>query len=340
MTSGRNVAVVGATGLVGSAMRGLLETRGFPVGSLRLMASPRSAGKKIGTAWGEVEVESLDDCDPTGIDIAIFSAGGSRALAHAPRFRDAGAVVIDNSSAFRMHDDVPLVVADVNDDALRDHRGIIANPNCTTMVLMMALAPLHRRRAVQRLWATSYQSVSGSGLAGIQTLEAEQAHFASQANALVHGGWRAPESSTYSRPIACNVLPHAGQFTEADHTDEEWKLVRETRKILAAPHIEVEPTCVRVPVVAGHGIAATVEFADAFPVAEAKAILAESPGIQVWDDSKVPTPLDSAGQDDCIVGRLRGTVGRPGGLSFFVVGDNLRKGAALNAVQLAERLPA
>lgn len=332
------VAVVGATGAVGTTMVSILEERGFPVGELRLFASSRSAGRRVATSWGEVVVEDLATADPSGIEIALFSAGGSRSREYAPGFVEAGAVVIDNSSAFRMDPDVPLVVAEVNDAAIAGHHGIVANPNCTTMVLMMGAGPLHEVGSIQRLVATSYQAVSGSGQQGIDVLEHEMEVLGKDLDVLVRGGWSDPGSDLYSRPIAFNVLPHAGSFTEADHTDEEWKLVNETRKILDAPEILVEPTCVRVPVLAGHGVAATMYFAEPMEVSTARETLATAPGTQLWSDDMVPTPLDSAGIDDVLVGRVRSTLGESGGISLWVVGDNLRKGAALNAVQLAELL--
>jgi len=335
--SGPNVAVVGATGAVGREMLATLERRGFPVGSLRAMASARSAGTGLETPWGRVTVEDLAEADPAGIDIALFSAGGGRSKEHAPRFAEAGAVVVDNSSAWRMDSQVPLVVAGVNDRAAADHRGIIANPNCTTMVLLMALAPLHRAAGLESMVVSSYQSVSGTGQKAIDLLEHEVKHLADQQDALRFGGWSIPESDVYPRPIGWNVLPYAGSMADAGHTDEEWKLVHETRKILDAPGVAVEATCVRVPVVVGHGIAATAWFERPVDVAEAVSLIEEAPGAQIWAD-RVPTPIDSAGIDDVLVGRIRATVGRPGGIAFWVVGDNLRKGAALNAVQIAELL--
>jgi aspartate-semialdehyde dehydrogenase len=330
-----SVAVVGATGAVGREMIATLERRRFPVGSLRLMASERSAGTTVKTAWGEAEVEDLALADPTGIDIALFSAGGARSKQYAPVFAAAGAVVVDNSSAWRMDPKVPLVVADVNDADAAAHEGIIANPNCTTMVLLMALGPLHRAAGLTDLVATSYQSVSGSGQQGMATLLAEHEHFGKDVEALRTGFWEEPAAGIYARPIGWNVLPLAGTVVEDGYTDEELKLVHETRKILGAPEVRVEPTCVRVPVMVSHGIAATAWFERDLGVEETAALLGQSPGLQYWDE-KVPTPLDAAGIDDVLAGRLRPTVGRTGGVSFWVVGDNLRKGAALNAVQIAE----
>ncbi len=340
MTDARpTVAVVGATGAVGRTMVEILGERSFPASGLRLMASHRSAGSVVDTAWGPIEVEDLAQADPAGIDIALFSAGGDRSRRYAPAFADAGATVIDNSSAFRMDPDVPLVVAGVNDAAIADApRGIVANPNCTTMALLMATGPLHELAGLRRLVASSYQAVSGSGQAGIEVLSQEVAMLSADREALVRGGWKDPGNALYQRPIGFNVVPLAGSITDAGYTDEEWKLVNETRKILGAPDVAVEPTCVRVPTMAGHGIAATMWFDRPVSRAEAIEVLEGSPGVEIWDDDRVPTPLDSAGRDDVLVGRVRGTLGEPGGISLWVVGDNLRKGAALNAVQLAELL--
>ncbi|MFQ5553734.1 MAG: aspartate-semialdehyde dehydrogenase [Acidimicrobiia bacterium] len=336
MSEGRRVAVVGATGAVGTAMRSILGDRDYPISELRLMASERSAGSSVETRWGSVVVEDLATADPTGVEIALFSAGGSRSLEHAPRFVAAGAIVIDNSSAFRMDPDVPLVVADVNNEAVAGHHGIVANPNCTTMVLLMAVAPLHAHAGLKRLAATSYQSVSGSGQTGMRVLSHELDVLGKDPESLVDGGWSDPGSDLYARPIGYNVLPHAGSFTEQGYTDEEWKLVNETRKILADPGVAVEPTCVRVPVMVGHGISATMFFESPLSVDAACELLSAAPGIELWDDAKVPTPLDAAGIDEVLVGRVRPTLGEPGGIGLWAVGDNLRKGAALNAVQLAE----
>lgn len=336
--SNPSVAIVGATGAVGTTMLSILEERVFPISDLRLVASSRSAGSVIETTWGSIVVEDLDTVDPAGVDIALFSAGGARSLEYAPHFASAGASVIDNSSAFRMDDTVPLVVAQVNDEAIRSHEGIIANPNCTTMVIMMAAGPLHAAAGLRAMFATSYQSVSGSGQTGIAQLASEIDHFDSQRADLITGGWDEPDGDLYTRPIAYNVLPLAGSIAVVGYTDEEWKLVNESRKILDRDDIAVEPTCVRVPVMVGHGISASMWFDRRVDLDEAVAVLGSAPGMQLWDDTKVPTPLDSAGIDDILVGRLRETIGFPGGISLFAIGDNLRKGAALNAVQLAELL--
>ena len=332
------VAIVGATGAVGRTMLAILEERHFPVSDLRLIASSRSAGRTVNTRWGEVVVEALAEADPSGIDIALFSAGAARSRRSAPRFAAAGAVVIDNSSAFRQASEVPLVVAGVNDHAAASHRGIIANPNCTTMTLMMAAGPLHRQAGLARMVAMSYQSVSGAGMAGMEALMHQTGLLVGQREALVSGTWEDPGNEPFQRPIGFNVLPMAGSMTDAGHTDEEWKLVNETRKILEREDIAVEPTCVRVPVMVGHGISATMWFDSPLDPATARRILEEASGLAVWSDDHVATPLDSAGADPVLASRIRGTLGEPGGISLWVVGDNLRKGAALNAVEIAELL--
>lgn len=331
------VAVVGATGAVGRVMRETLADRSFPVGELRLMASERSAGTVLSTGFGGVEVEDLATADPSGIDIALFSAGGDRSRQHAPRFAEAGAIVIDNSSAFRMDPEVPLVVADVNNEAAFTHKGIIANPNCTTMVLMMAVAPLHRAAGLEGMVATSYQSVSGTGNSAITELVEQVEFFAKTPRSLIDGGWEDPAPRVFTRPIGWNVLPFAGNEVEDGYTDEEMKLQNESRKILDIPKLLVEPTCVRVPTVVGHGIATSLWFRDPVTPEQAAKLIDEAPGVQVWAD-RTATPLDSAGIDDVLVSRIRPTLGEQGGVSLWAVGDNLRKGAALNAIQIAELL--
>ena len=332
-----NVAVVGATGAVGRTMTSILEERDFPVSDLRLLASERSAGQTVPTRWGDVTVENLATADPSGVDIALFSAGGDRSRQHGPRFSASGAVVVDNSSAFRMDPDVPLVVAQVNDEAAAAHQGIIANPNCTTMVLMMAAGPLHEAAGLRSMVVTSYQAVSGSGHQGVQELLDQNRALGVETEELMRGGWTDPVPQVYERPIGFNVLPMAGSEGEDGYTDEEMKLVNESRKILDVPDLVVEPTCVRVPVLVGHGVAATMWFERDVSADEAISTLGTAPGLEVWKD-RPPTPLDSAGIDEVLAGRIRETVGTPGGINLWVVGDNLRKGAALNAVQIAELL--
>ncbi|HEX6947710.1 MAG TPA: aspartate-semialdehyde dehydrogenase [Acidimicrobiia bacterium] len=334
----RTVAIVGATGAVGRTMLSVLEQRRFPADRIRLIASARSAGTKMDTAWGAVEVEDLAETDPAGIDIALFSAGGDRSREHAHRFAAAGAVVIDNSSAFRMVPDVPLVVVGVNDDAVGRHKGIIANPNCSTMALMMAAAPLHRAAGLESMVAVTYQSVSGSGQKGVDELIEQTDFLRPDVEGLMDGTAPEPQPKLFRRPIGFNVLPYAGSASgDEGYTDEELKLINETRKILDAPGIRVEPTCVRVPVVTGHGVAATMWFSRPVAVEEAESLLTGAPGLELWTD-EIPTPQDCAGRDEVLAGRVRPTLGSPGGISLWVVGDNLRKGAALNAVQIAELL--
>jgi aspartate-semialdehyde dehydrogenase len=319
-------------------MVSVLAERGFPLEALRLMASERSAGSTVDTRWGGVEVEDLSSADPSGVDIALFSAGGDRSREYAARFVEAGAVVIDNSSAFRMDPEVPLVVVGVNDGAVASHRGIIANPNCTTMTLMMAAGPLHQAAGLVSMVASSYQAVSGSGQQGVDELVRQTGMIDGDFESLMRGGWDDPGASVYARPIGFNVLPFAGSVAGDDgYTDEELKLVNESRKILDIPDLLVEPTCVRVPVLAGHAVSATLRFGRSIDAAEASAILSGAPGVELWDTT-VPTPLDAAGRDAVLVGRVRPTLGEPGGINLWVVGDNLRKGAALNAVQIAELL--
>lgn len=335
--SDKAVAVVGATGSVGRTMVSILEERDYPLGSLRLLASERSAGSVVETKWGSIEVEDLSTADPTGVDVALFSAGGERSRAHAGSFVAAGAVVIDNSSAFRMDANVPLVVVQVNDAAAEHHEGIIANPNCTTMTLMMAAGPLHRAAGLRSVVASSYQAVSGSGRQGVEELVRQADALRPGLETLIRGGWADPGSKLYPRPIGFNVVPFAGSEVEGGYTDEEMKLVNESRKILEIDDLLVEPTCVRVPVMVGHGVSTTLRFERPLGVEEAVEVLNDAPGIEVWSD-QVPTPLDSAGLDAVLVGRVRATLGEPGGINLWVVGDNLRKGAALNAVQIAELL--
>ena len=332
------VAVVGATGAVGRTMLAILEERDFPISELRLMASRRSAGTRMNTRWGDVTIEQLDTADPSGVDIALFSAGAARSRRYAPAFAASGAVVIDNSSAFRQTAGVPLVVAGVNDHAVATHEGIVANPNCTTMTLMMAAGPLHQHAGLARMVAMSYQSVSGAGMGGMEALMRQAGLLIGQGDALVAGTWEDPGNEPFQRPIGFNVVPMAGSVTEAGHTDEEWKLVNETRKILERDDISVEPTCVRVPVMVGHGISATMWFDSPLDPETARRVLEEAPGVAEWPDDRVATPLDSAGADSVLVSRIRPTLGQPGGISLWTVGDNLRKGAALNAVEIAELL--
>jgi aspartate-semialdehyde dehydrogenase len=344
MTGARlNVGVVGATGQVGAVMRDLLLERDFPVDQVRFFASARSAGRTI--TWGdrEVVVEDAAAADPTGLDVALFSAGASTSRAQAPRFAAAGVTVVDNSSAWRLDPDVPLVVSEVNPDAIdQARRGIIANPNCTTMAAMPVLKPLHDEAGLVRLVASTYQAVSGSGVAGVAELAGQVAAVPDPRPLAFDGSAVAlPAPETYARPIAFNVLPFAGSLVDdgSDETDEEQKLRNESRKILGIPDLRVSGTCVRVPVFTGHSLSINAEFASALPAKRALELLAEAPGVEVTD---IPTPLQAAGRDPSYVGRVRQDQSVEGerGLVLFVSNDNLRKGAALNTVQIAELVAA
>jgi aspartate-semialdehyde dehydrogenase len=338
------VGVVGATGQVGTVMRRLLAERDFPVGRIRFFASSRSAGTTLPWNGTDVVVEDAETADVSGLDIALFSAGGSASKALAPRYADAGAVVVDNSSAWRMDPDVPLVVSEVNPGAVADARkGIIANPNCTTMAAMPVLKPLHDEARLVRLVASTYQAVSGSGLAGVDELDKQVRQVVDRATDLVHDGSAVqfPAPQKYVAPIAFNVLPMAGSVVDdgSFETDEEHKLRNETRKILDIPDLLVSGTCVRVPVFTGHSLSINAEFARPLTVERARQLLSGAPGVELAD---VPTPLHAAGRDPSYVGRLRQDPGvaESRGLVLFVSSDNLRKGAALNAVQIAELVAA
>jgi aspartate-semialdehyde dehydrogenase len=340
MTRGLHIGVVGATGEVGGVMRRVLDERGFPLASIRFFASSRSAGATLPWRGEDVVVEDAAAADPSGLDVALFSAGAATSRAQAERFAAAGATVIDNSSAWRMDPDVPLVVSEVNPQAVADARkGIIANPNCTTMVAMPPLAVLHAEAGLVRLVVSTYQAVSGSGGAGVEELDKQVRQVVDRASELTHDGAAVdfPQPQKYVAPIAFNVLPMAGSIVDdgEDETDEEKKLRNESRKILGIPDLVVSGTCVRVPVFTGHSLSINAEFARPLPVGRARELLASAPGVVLAD---VPTPLMAAGQDASYVGRLRRDPGVPDdrGLALFVSGDNLRKGAALNAVQIAE----
>jgi aspartate-semialdehyde dehydrogenase len=325
-------------------MRRLLAERGFPVDEIRYFASARSAGTTLPWQGADIVVEDAAVADPSGLDVALFSAGATTSRAHAERFAAGGATVIDNSSAWRMDPDVPLVVSEVNPDAIADARkGIIANPNCTTMVAMPALQPLHSEAGLTRLVVTTFQAVSGSGSAGVDELDKQVRQVVDRAAELTHDGnvVTFPQPEKYVAPIAFNVLPMAGSIVDDGEfeTDEEKKLRNESRKILGIPDLAVSGTCVRVPVFTGHSLSINAEFAGPLLVERARELLAGAPGVVLVD---VPTPLMAAGADPSYVGRLRQDPGVPDGrgLALFVSGDNLRKGAALNAVQIAELLAA
>jgi aspartate-semialdehyde dehydrogenase len=336
------VGVVGATGQVGGVMRALLEERSFPVEEIRYFASARSAGRTLPWKGGEVMVEDAAIADLTGLELALFSSGAPSSRELAPRFVAAGATVIDNSSAWRMDPDVPLVVAEVNPHALDAvPKGIVANPNCTTMAAMPVLKPLHAAAGLCRLVASTYQAVSGGGLAGVEELDEQVRKVADGASALTYDGAAVefPAPAKFARPIAFNVLPLAGKLVDdgSGETDEEQKFRNETRKILEIPDLPVSGTCVRVPVFTGHSLSINAEFERPLSVDEASAVLASAPGVVV---SEIPNPLEAAGRDPSYVGRIRQDPTVPGGrgLVLFVSNDNLRKGAALNAIQIAEAL--
>lgn len=339
------IGIIGATGQVGAVMRTLLEDDpGFEIGAVRFFASARSAGSTLPFRGEDVVVEDTATADPTGVDIALFSAGGSTSRAQAERFAAAGAVVIDNSSAWRGHEEVPLVVSEVNPDAAEARpKGIIANPNCTTMAAMPPLKALHDAAGLERLKVATYQAVSGSGLAGVKELTEQAQAVAPHASALVSSGSAVdfPEPQVYTDPIAFNVLPLAGALVDDGEyeTDEEKKLRNESRKILGLPDLPVAGTCVRVPVMSGHALVIHAEFDEAVTPEQARELLEAAPGVSVVD---LPSPLEAAGRDGTFVGRIRQDQSVPGGkgLIFFAVADNLRKGAALNAIQIAELIAA
>jgi len=332
MNSRPHVAVVGATGAVGIEMIKTLERRDFPVGKLTLLASARSVGKKLKFRGEEITVKELTKDAFAGIEIALFSAGGSISKEFAPLAVQAGCVVVDNSSAFRMDDKVPLVVPEINGADVKQHHGIIANPNCTTAVTLMALYPLHQAFGCKRIFASSYQAVSGTGAKAIAELER-------QVDQIVKG--QSVTKEVYPHQIAFNVLPHVDSFLPSGYTKEEMKMENEGRKIMHHPTFRASVTCVRVPVYRAHSVAVSAEFEKPVTVEAARAVLAKAPGLQVIDEpakNQYPMPLHMAEQYDCAVGRLRKDCALDNGLAFWVAGDQLLKGAALNAVQIAEEL--
>jgi aspartate-semialdehyde dehydrogenase len=340
------IGVVGATGQVGAAMRQILAERNFPVSEIRFFASSRSAGTTLPWNGTEITVEDASLADPSGLDVALFSAGATSSKELAPKFAAAGVTVIDNSSAWRMDPEVPLIVSEVNPGEVANAvKGIIANPNCTTMAAMPVLKPLHDEAGLLRIIVSTFQAVSGGGLAGVDELDKQAREVVDRARELAYDGEAVvyPTPTKFSKPIAFNVLPYAGKYVDdgSFETDEEQKLRNESRKILAIPGLRVSGTCVRVPVFTGHSLSINAEFTRPITVARAKELLAAAPGVELLD---VPTPLEAAGKDPSYVGRIRqdtslddgADVGR--GLVLFLSNDNLRKGAALNAVQIAELL--
>jgi aspartate-semialdehyde dehydrogenase len=336
------LAVLGATGVVGREMLRILEQRSFPADEVIALASPRSEGVRIPFRGDEVTVRPVSEDAFGSVDVALFSAGASTSREWAPRAASAGAIVVDNSSAFRMEGDVPLVVPEINAWALASHRGIVANPNCTAITAMMAAAPLHRTAGLRRMVISSYQSVSGAGQRGVRELIEQVEKLRGHEEELARPEPDAlPSGDMFGRTIAYNVIPRGGTFQEGGVTTEERKLVEESRKILGLPELDVAATVVRVPVVVGHSVSLLAEFERQISPGEARLAMADFPGVAVMDDPTsdlFPTPLDAAGGDEVLVGRVRRAGDRLDALQLFAVGDNLRKGAALNAVQIAEAL--
>lgn len=332
MSKSYRVAILGATGAVGTELLELLESRQFPLADLKLLASPRSAGRTMQFKGENLPVEIVGEKSFRNIDIVLASAGGSTSKALAAKAVEAGAVVIDNSSAFRMNPEVPLVIPEVNPQAAADHQGIIANPNCTTILMAMAVWPLHQVQPVKRMVAATYQSASGAGARAMEEVK-------EQAKAILAGETPKPEVLPYQ--LAFNLFPHNSQMNEVGYCEEEMKMVNETRKIFGTKDIKITATCVRVPVLRAHSEAINLEFERPFPVEKAREILSQSPGVKLVEDWKAnyfPMPIEASGKDEVLVGRIREDISNPGGLELWLCGDQIRKGAALNAVQIAELL--
>lgn len=327
-----NVAILGATGAVGQELLELLAERKFPLKELKLLASPRSAGSKIIFNGQEITVEAVSEKSFEGIDIVLASAGGSTSKAWAKKAVEAGAVVIDNSSAFRLDDDVPLVVPEINPEAAAKHQGIIANPNCTTILMGVAIYPLHQVQPIKRVVVSTYQSASGAGARAMEEAK-------TQARDILDG--KQPKAEVLPYPIAFNLFPHNSPLNEQGYCEEEMKMVNETRKIFDAPELKITATCVRVPILRAHSEAINLEFAQPFEVAKAKKVIAAAPGVKVvedWQSNYFPMPIDATGQDSVLVGRIRQDISQDCGLELWLCGDQIRKGAALNAIQIAELL--
>ena len=332
MSGGINVAILGATGAVGQELLELLAKRRFPVKNLKLLASPRSAGTKINYDGEELTVESVKDDAFEGIDLVLASAGGSTSKAWAAKAVVAGAVVIDNSSAFRMNSDVPLVVPEINPEAATKHQGIIANPNCTTILMGVAIYPLHQIQPIKRVVVSTYQSASGAGARAM-------AEVKTQSQAILAGETPQPEILPY--PLAFNLFPHNSPLNQQGYCEEEMKMINETRKIFSAPELRLTATCVRVPVLRAHSEAVNLEFESPFAVEKAREIIAQAPGVKLvedWQANYFPMPIDATGKDEVLVGRIRQDLSHPCGLELWLCGDQIRKGAALNAIQIAELL--
>ena len=328
------IAILGATGAVGTELLELLDSRNFPIAELKLLASPRSAGRTLSFQGEELPVEAVSEKSFDNVDLVLASAGGGTSKAWAAKAVERGAVVIDNSSAFRMNPEVPLVIPEVNPDAVATHQGIIANPNCTTILMAMAVWPLHQVQPVQRIVAATYQSASGAGMRAMEEVKA-------QAQAILNG--ETPPTECFPYPLAFNLFPHNTPINEQGYCEEEMKMVNEMRKIFKAPQLRISATCVRVPVLRAHSEAINLEFAQPMSVSKAREVLANAPGVQVvedWQANYFPMPIDATGRDEVLVGRIRQDLSHPCGLELWLCGDQVRKGAALNAVQIAELLVA
>ncbi len=327
-----NVAILGATGAVGTELLQLLESRNFPLNTLKLLASPRSAGTRLQFKGEDLTVEVVEANAFNDVDIVLASAGGSTSKAWAQTIVESGAVMVDNSSAFRMNPDVPLIVPEINPEAAANHPGIIANPNCTTILMAVAIYPLHQVQPIERIVVSTYQSASGAGARAMEEVKI-------QSQAILNG--EDPKAEILPYPLAFNLFPHNSPLTDVGYCEEEMKMVNETRKIFNEPHLKITATCVRVPVLRAHSEAINLEFKKPFSVAQAREIIAQSPGVQLledWQKNYFPMPIDASGKDDVLVGRIRQDISDPNGLELWVCGDQIRKGAALNAVQIAELL--
>lgn len=332
MSNSIRVAILGATGAVGTELIQLLAERNFPLKSLKLLASPRSAGKEIDFQGQKLTVEAVNENAFNDVDILLASAGGSTSKKWAKVAVESGAVVIDNSSAFRMNENVPLVVPEINPDAAANHQGIIANPNCTTILMGVAIYPLHQVQPIQRIIVSTYQSASGAGARAMEEVKI-------QSQAILNG--EDPQAEILPYPLAFNLFPHNSPLNEQGYCEEEMKMVNETRKIFGEPHLKVSATCVRVPVLRAHSEAINLEFASPFAVQKAQELLSNASGVQRvedWQKNYFPMPIDASGKDNVLVGRIRQDISNPNALELWLCGDQIRKGAALNAVQIAELL--
>ena len=332
MVESYRVAILGATGAVGTELMALLEERNFSVSKLKLLASPRSAGQTLQFRGESLIVEAVSDRSFDGIDLVLASAGASISKAWAPKAIAAGAVVVDNSSAFRMDANVPLIVPEVNPQAAAQHQGLIANPNCTTILMAVAIYPLHLVQPIQRIVAATYQSASGAGARAMEEMK-------TQAQAILNG--QKPVAEIFPYPLAFNLFPHNSKLNEQGYCEEEMKMVHETRKIFGVPDLQITPTCIRVPVMRAHSEAINLEFKQPFSVVQAREILSRAPGVRLvedWSANYFPMPMDASGEDNVLVGRIRQDISHPCGLELWLCGDQIRKGAALNAIQIAELL--